>query len=647
MNRAPLVSLFAARALAACGLLLAASAVAQTCDPAERAFDGFCNNLAQPALGATDDFLGRGAEGVIYADGVSEPVLEDRANERTVSNVLLASPDTGPLSEARQNIFSTFFGQFISHDLSLQKTIEDEPGEPVTLDSGSFVFFEDPSDPFLFFPLFPPTPFAGLPKASVNPDFVPGVLVRLVEGEIVDLGQGARFEVANRVSHFLDGSQVYGSTQAVADALRSFQGGRLLVEDYLVSFDSLVPPGVPAPPPVALQNYLPSAATTGAPIDVGPSGDQPLTEFLSAGDIRSSENISLALMHLIFVREHNRRADLLAAENPGWSDEQLYQAARTWVVAHLQHIIYHEFLPSLIGPLRTFIGLGPYFGYDPSVDPRTGQVFTSAAFRYGHTTVTGSIPLVDACGAPVPNAGFSQTTFQFGGGALENAGQTGAPFTVVTQAGLTQDTENLLRGLIFHRNGAFDTKVTPALRDINVPSLDVSGVDVPVFTMRRGRLNGIPGYSAVREAYFPIPGLGRIYGTFGCDADESTPSPDPLVCFQALTGGDVARAETLRDLYGKLTAIDPWAGMVSEPRLPGSGLGRTMAWVILEQFRRSRAGDRFWYQSLPSSVFGPLDKLEVATTSLADILRRNFAAGLEVPDNVFLTPPESFFAGCP
>lgn len=53
-------------------------------------------------------------------------------------------------------------------------------------------------------------------------------------------------------------------------------------------------------------------------------------------DVRANENLPLAAMHTLFVREHNRRCNVLKAANPTWGDEQLYQSARRFVIALIQ-----------------------------------------------------------------------------------------------------------------------------------------------------------------------------------------------------------------------------------------------------------------------------------------------------------------------
>lgn len=50
----------------------------------------------------------------------------------------------------------------------------------------------------------------------------------------------------------------------------------------------------------------------------------------------------------VFVLEHNRQCDVLAAAHPDWKDEQLFQEARLRVMALLQVITYQEYVSACV-----------------------------------------------------------------------------------------------------------------------------------------------------------------------------------------------------------------------------------------------------------------------------------------------------------
>jgi len=115
--------------------------------------------------------------------------------------------------------------------------------------------------------------------------------------------------------------------------------------------------------------------------------------LLLQGDDRHSVVPSLAVLHTLFVREHNRLAKALGYLNPMWNDEKIFQEARKIVAAMLQHITYNEYLPSVIGKAHMkAYGLyskpkGFSTVYDPKVNPTVSNAFGVAAFRYGHSQI--------------------------------------------------------------------------------------------------------------------------------------------------------------------------------------------------------------------------------------------------------------------
>src|SRR6056297_1512061 len=128
----------------------------------------------------------------------------------------------------------------------------------------------------------------------------------------------------NAITPEIDGSGVYGSTAEREQELRAFEGGRLRMDGDLR--------------PRALQGQ-----------EMEGNFGTMVGEIFLAGDIRANENPALLALHTLFAREHNHWADRLAAENPDWSDDRLFEAARSVVEALIQQISYDEWLPSLFG----------------------------------------------------------------------------------------------------------------------------------------------------------------------------------------------------------------------------------------------------------------------------------------------------------
>ena len=71
-------------------------------------------------------------------------------------------------------------------------------------------------------------------------------------------------------------------------------------------------------------------------------GPAPRQNLATGGDNKGNEQPALLAISTLFLREHNRRAAAVAAANPMFSDEEVYQLARRWTIAVYQQIVYLE-----------------------------------------------------------------------------------------------------------------------------------------------------------------------------------------------------------------------------------------------------------------------------------------------------------------
>ena len=163
--------------------------------------NGTGNNLANSNWGSAGSDLLRLAAAA-YADGVSAPALPNDLRARAISNLLnnqadpsdpsrdIATIDANSLSD-----FGYAFGQFMDHDLDL------------TPDGGASL------------------PIAVAADDPIGPNAMP--FTRSATDPATGTSTTNPSQQITTVTSYLDLSQVYGSTQTVADALRTFTGGLL------------------------------------------------------------------------------------------------------------------------------------------------------------------------------------------------------------------------------------------------------------------------------------------------------------------------------------------------------------------------------------------------------------------------------------
>jgi hypothetical protein len=515
-----------------------------------RAVDGSGNNPYDALLGAAGTRVIRFGYDADYPDGVGDVIAAPgKPNARDVSNRVLRQVGSYPNARGLSD-WSVHWGQFVTHDLSLI-----EHGAQYDLMStgatGDYsIPITNPTDPLGPLPLV-------FHRSAFDPTTGNGDVIVTPRGETPI----PRWQVNSNTS-YLDASNVYGSTVARARELRELAGGRLLS-----SAGGLLPP-------------------------------QTVDGDFFAGDTRANENVGLTAIHSLFVREHNRLAGLIAAQDPTLDDEAIYQWARKIVGAEVQAITYREYLPAVMGE-----DLSPRaqdYLYDEG-DPSITTAFTAAAFRFGHSMQSPKIRLVSPDG---------QTSL-----ALPLVTATENPDFLANEP---QRVDWILSGLARQVAQENDARIVDELRTIRFGPPGAGGTDLAALDIQRGRdLGLLNSYRLMRQAY----------------------SLAPVNDFQSLTS-DHEIAAALESVYGETENLDSWVAMIAEDHLPGSSLGALAHEVIFSQFTRLRDSDRFFFTGDPDLesdlVRGVIDLDRV---TLANLIRWNSSVS-GIQDNVFFAVPE-------
>lgn len=141
-------------------------------------------------------------------------------------------------------------------------------------------------------------------------------------------------EQINQLTPYIDGSQIYGSYTALSSDLR-----HKVPRDF----------GLMRTTKITKEDYPPFNTLNRWPNDC--HQDPRYSDFgcFLTGDVRANEQLALTSMHTLWLREHNRIANILSDLNPTWNGELIFQEARKIVGAELQHITYNHWLPHILG----------------------------------------------------------------------------------------------------------------------------------------------------------------------------------------------------------------------------------------------------------------------------------------------------------
>ena len=518
-----------------------------------RTHSGRLNDLSAPGMGAVGAGFGRNM------NVVHRPDLFDEPNPIVVSRELLHRDAFRPIPSL--NILAAAWIQFQVHDWVVH------PRHPLGVDD-------------VRVPL--PPGMDGWRNAVGGP----------LEHEMRIAGNIGRGPGANGVddlfgnvvSHWWDGSEVYGMDAGKARSLRDGAKLRLTPEGYL-------------------------------PVDVRGAEVTGFNEAWWLG---------LGSLHTLFAREHNVLCDELRERNPGWDDERIYQTARLIVAALIAKIHTVEWTPAILDTelLHKAMNIN-WNGVAPSdILDRFGLWLTDVEALRG---ITHGLP--DHHDVPYSLTEEFVTVYRMHPLIPDDyTFHDSATSEVVARRGLKEllgdraDDEiralgltNVLYSFGIAHPGAISLHNYP--RTLQALERDGEIVDMSVVDLVRNRRRGVPRYNDFR-AGLHMPRIKRW--------EDLSPDPETV--------------RRLRTVYRSIDEVDTMVGMFAETPPEGFGFSDTAFRIFLLMASRRIQSDRFLTVDFRPEIYTQFGLDWVASTTLVDVIRRHapeLAAVLPADGNAF------------
>ncbi|UYV64034.1 hypothetical protein LAZ67_2006368, partial [Cordylochernes scorpioides] len=331
--------------------------------------------------------------------------------------------------------------------------------------------------------------------------------------------------------------------------------------------------------------------------------------WCGAGDSRVNHHLTLTTFHTVWMRYHNYVASSMAMVMPGWEDETLFQEAspnrvimsevspligfttdepdrlkihdavefsevvtycccRRIVVGTIQMITYSEYLPWVVGKGRMDRHKlwvqedDTRTQYDDNVDPTVSTDFSTAAFRFGHSTVQSMFSIWNR-GVRFLRDTFFQPFELYKGDAVDD----------------------IILGMSYGHAERTDPFLVRDLTEFAFRrKSNISGFDLAAFNIYRGRDHGLRPY----VDYLQLCSCKKV-SSFD---DLNDLMPEEYIENLEYVYNVGRHNECRRDVGD----VDLFAGGLSETVVPGGSVGPTFSCIIAQQFARLKFGDRYYFE---------------------------------------------------
>jgi Animal haem peroxidase len=372
-------------------------------------------------------------------------------------------------------------------------------------------------------------------------------------------------------THWWDGSQIYGGKPEFADALRSLENGKLQIDDLGL-------------PPAALEARLPTGV---------------VANFW----------VGLALLHSLFMREHNAICDVLVGHYPHLTDQELYDKARLINAALMAKIHTIDWTPAIIAhPTTTIAMRANWFGvFGERLNPFIRRFTSNEVFSGipGSPTDHHDVPysLTEEFVAVYRMHPLLPDDYEFRSSIDDSLLNTHTLVDLEFAKVRERLTETSMVDLLYSFGRAHPGAITLHNYPVGLTNL-VRGddeIDLAAVDVLRVRERGVPRYNEFRRLF-------RL---------------KPAATFADLTD-DPVWARELEEVYGDVERVDLIVGMYAEPKPPGFGFSDTAFRVFILMASRRLESDRFFTKDFRPEVYTPAGMDWIRRNSMRTVLLRHF-----------------------